>query len=124
MLLRITEAVDVLMRVGSVRPQGKYIKADSLYVRAISIGERRLGSAHPDLAIWLGNRAALLQAQVRVYESLWCVALAQPLEFPVFDFVSTEASSKSRYSITSRHVLAEASMFIQTRVSSTLNVVR
>lgn len=45
--------------------QGKYDEAEPLYVRAIAIVEKALGPEHPDLAVWLRNRAALLQKQVR-----------------------------------------------------------
>ena len=31
-----------------------------MYVRAIAIGEKVLGPEHPDLAVWLSNRAGLL----------------------------------------------------------------
>lgn len=44
--------------------QGTYTEADSLYRRAIEIGERSLGSDHPDLGIWLNNRACLFKSQV------------------------------------------------------------
>lgn len=58
--------------------QGKYAEAHSLYARAISFGEKRLGPAHPDLAIWLGNKAALYQAQVRVGRVLEVLMLELP----------------------------------------------
>lgn len=45
--------------------QGKYDEADPLYLRAIKIGEKTLWPDHPDLAITLNNRAALLKSQVR-----------------------------------------------------------
>lgn len=45
--------------------QGKYTEAESLYVRALNIGERTLGSDHPEFARWLVNRASSLEKQVR-----------------------------------------------------------
>ena len=45
--------------------QGIFDKADSLYIRAIEITEKTLGSDHPDLALRINNRAGLLRAQVR-----------------------------------------------------------
>ena len=45
--------------------QGKFEEADSLYLRAIEIGEKTLGPDHPDLATRLNNRAGLLRKQVR-----------------------------------------------------------
>lgn len=45
-------------------PQGKYAQADALYLRAIEIGEEKLGLYHPDLAKWLQDRAAMLNNQV------------------------------------------------------------
>ncbi|CAN0523111.1 unnamed protein product [Ectocarpus sp. 8 AP-2014] len=44
----------------SLISQGKYDDAEPLYVRAIAIGEKVLGPEHPDLAVWLNNRAGLL----------------------------------------------------------------
>lgn len=46
--------------------EGKYNEADSLYLRAIEIGERTLPPDHADLAVRFNNRAGLLKAQVRV----------------------------------------------------------
>lgn len=43
--------------------QGKYAEADSLHLRAIDIGERTLGPNHPDFALWLVNRASVLEKQ-------------------------------------------------------------
>jgi len=40
--------------------QGKYDKAETLYKRAIAIGEKSLGPNHPDLATLLNNFAKLL----------------------------------------------------------------
>ncbi|CAM9587285.1 unnamed protein product, partial [Hapterophycus canaliculatus] len=45
--------------------QRKHEEADLLYLRAIKIQEDRLGTSHPSLGTSLGNRARLLQAQVR-----------------------------------------------------------
>mmetsp|Transcript_23131 Transcript_23131/g.72501 ORF Transcript_23131/g.72501 Transcript_23131/m.72501 type:complete len:131 (+) Transcript_23131:247-639(+) len=44
--------------------QDRYSDAELLYRRAIAIGEKALGPAHPDLATWLTNLAGLLRAQV------------------------------------------------------------
>lgn len=41
-----------------------YDKADPLFARAITIGEKALGLEHPDLSLWLANRAELLIGQV------------------------------------------------------------
>ncbi|CAB1104153.1 unnamed protein product [Ectocarpus sp. CCAP 1310/34] len=43
--------------------QGKYAEADPLILRAMDIGKSPLGPDHPDLALWLGNRACLLGQQ-------------------------------------------------------------
>ncbi|CAN0281775.1 unnamed protein product, partial [Ectocarpus fasciculatus] len=49
--------------------QGKYEEAHPLYLRAIEIGEKTLGPDHPDLAVWLNNRAELLRSQTEpLYE--------------------------------------------------------
>ncbi|CAM9733325.1 unnamed protein product [Scytosiphon promiscuus] len=50
--------------------QGKFKEADSLYLRAIEIGENTLGPDHPDLAAWLKNRADLLKAQDKHTEAI------------------------------------------------------
>lgn len=47
------------------RNQDKDAEADALFKRAIEIGEKSLGSDHPDLAVWLHNRAWVLTRQVR-----------------------------------------------------------
>lgn len=45
--------------------QGKLDEADTLFARAIAIGEDGLGSDDdPDLASWLNNRGLLLQKKV------------------------------------------------------------
>ena len=44
--------------------QGKYEEADVLYLRAIRIQEEALSPDHPELAISLGSRAQVLEAQV------------------------------------------------------------
>ena len=46
--------------------QGKYQEADELYLRAIGMQEKALGSNHPDLAASLGSRALLFQSQVTI----------------------------------------------------------
>lgn len=51
----------------AVRSQGMYAEADPLYLRAIEIREGVLGADHPDLAISLGTRAQLLEAQVCLF---------------------------------------------------------
>lgn len=48
----------------SIAFQGNYTEAGTLYVRAIAIGEKALGPKHPDLSVWLVNRAGLLKLQV------------------------------------------------------------
>lgn len=50
--------------------QGKLAEADHLYLRAIQIGEKKLGADHPALATWLNNRAGLLHAQVRATQKI------------------------------------------------------
>lgn len=45
--------------------QGKYHDADALFRRSLEIQENALGPDHPNLAPGLGNRAYLLQAQVK-----------------------------------------------------------
>lgn len=35
-----------------------------MLARAIAIGEKALGPKHPELAVWLANRADLLKLQV------------------------------------------------------------
>ena len=48
-----------------VSRQGELVEAGSLYERCQAIQEKVLGPEHPSLATTLGNRAGLLQAQVR-----------------------------------------------------------
>ena len=45
--------------------QGKGTEADSLYGRAIEIGEKALGADHPDVAILFNNKGVALSYQVR-----------------------------------------------------------
>ena len=45
--------------------QGEYAKAGELYEQCQAIQEKVLGPEHPELAETVGNRAVLLQAQVR-----------------------------------------------------------
>lgn len=45
--------------------QGKDAEADSLFERAIGIGDTALGPDHPNLVMWLNNRAFVLMKQVR-----------------------------------------------------------
>lgn len=45
--------------------QGFQGEADELYIRAFEIGEKAIGTDHPDLAAILNNMAALLQKEVR-----------------------------------------------------------
>lgn len=47
------------------RKQGKGTEADSLYSRAIEIGEKALGPDHPDVATLLNNKGVALSYQVR-----------------------------------------------------------
>lgn len=44
--------------------QGNYADSKPLYERALVIREKRLGSAHPDVAILLNSMAASLGGQV------------------------------------------------------------
>ena len=45
--------------------KGKYDEAESLFHKAIEIGEKVLGKEHPDVAVWYSNRAGLFEMQVR-----------------------------------------------------------
>ena len=45
--------------------QGKYEQAEPLYERSQAIQEKALGPDHPDVASVIGNRALLLDKQVR-----------------------------------------------------------
>ncbi|CAN0505890.1 unnamed protein product, partial [Ectocarpus sp. 12 AP-2014] len=45
------------------------VEADTLYVRAIAIGEKSLGSDHPDVAVFHSNRALMLQNQGKHVEA-------------------------------------------------------
>lgn len=47
-------------------PQGKGDEAETLYARAIAIGEKSLGSDHPDMVVWQSNLALLLKTRVRM----------------------------------------------------------
>ena len=53
----------------------RYSEAEPLYERCQKIEEKVLGPEHPSLATTLGNRASLLQHQVRgdVTFSWWCI---------------------------------------------------
>ena len=60
--------------------QGEYAKAGELYERCQAIQEKVLGPEHPSLATTLGNRAVLLQAQVRagrVVEGTVCLRMVK-----------------------------------------------
>lgn len=50
--------------------QGKYAEADALYVRAIESREALNGPDDPDIATLLGNRAEVLENQVRPKSTL------------------------------------------------------
>lgn len=45
--------------------QGKFPEAELLYMRALAIDEKVLGSDHPRMASLLNNLAELLDSQVR-----------------------------------------------------------
>ena len=47
------------------KSQGRYAKAEPLYLRALSIDEKALGKSHPNVAASLGNLAALYSSQGR-----------------------------------------------------------
>ena len=75
-------------RAPPLAPQGKYGKADRLYLRCIKIQERALGPLHPDLAASLSSRAELLRAQVlNTITSMWstwpCRLLVSSVLVPV-----------------------------------------
>lgn len=71
----------LLSRFPCIVYQDKYDEAESLYVRAIAIGEKVRGPDHPDLAMFLNNRAALLKDQVRVEHC--CVECGRDARFSV-----------------------------------------
>ncbi|CBN74654.1 kinesin light chain-like protein [Ectocarpus siliculosus] len=48
---------------------GEDTEADPLYLRAIEVGEKKLGPDHPDLATWLNNQAVLLRKQGKYDEA-------------------------------------------------------
>lgn len=50
-----------------VRRQGKYDQAEPLFRRAQEIEEKSLGRDYPNIAMYLNNRALLLQKQVRAH---------------------------------------------------------
>ncbi len=60
------------------REQGKYAKAEPLYVRALAILERHVGAEHPETARILGNLAVLykMQGKYAQAEPLYVRALA------------------------------------------------
>lgn len=45
--------------------QGKYDEAEPLYTRAIVAGEKTLGPGHPEIAVWMNDKAIVLECQVR-----------------------------------------------------------
>lgn len=55
------------------RQQGKYDKADELFLRAIGISERNLGDDHLTSALHRANRANLLMKKVRTGSDDMCV---------------------------------------------------
>ncbi|CAN0531392.1 unnamed protein product, partial [Ectocarpus sp. 8 AP-2014] len=48
---------------------GKFAEAESLYLQALAIGEKTLGSGHPELASWLDNLGSLLESQVKAFRT-------------------------------------------------------
>lgn len=55
----------------------KFAEADSANLRAIEIGEKALGPEHPDLSVWLNNRAVLLSAQVKAVIMFWEITVGR-----------------------------------------------
>ena len=53
----------------SYSAQGRYLEAEALYGRAITIAEKQLGLAHPHLATSLDNLALLYLAERRLGEA-------------------------------------------------------
>lgn len=55
--------------------QGQYAEAEAVYLRAIGIQEKALGSDDPEVAATLNNLAGLFQTQVRAvsFPCLWLV---------------------------------------------------
>jgi tetratricopeptide (TPR) repeat protein len=49
--------------------QGRYSKAESLFVRSLEIRERQLGADHPNVAVSLNNLAGLYESQGRYSEA-------------------------------------------------------
>ena len=54
---------------GLYRTQGKYAKAEPLYIRSLAIREGVLGKDHPDVATALSNLADLYRLQIRYAEA-------------------------------------------------------
>ncbi|CAN0327025.1 unnamed protein product, partial [Ectocarpus sp. 8 AP-2014] len=49
--------------------QGKYDEAEPLYTRAIVDGEKTLGAGHPEIAVWMNDKAIVLQNQGKYEEA-------------------------------------------------------
>ncbi|CAM9315422.1 unnamed protein product, partial [Ectocarpus sp. 8 AP-2014] len=49
--------------------QGKYDEAEPLYTRAIVDGEETLGEGHPEIAVWMNDKAIVLQNQGKYEEA-------------------------------------------------------
>ncbi|MFM6631286.1 MAG: tetratricopeptide repeat protein, partial [Microcystis panniformis] len=54
---------------GLYKYQGRYIEAEPLYKRSLSLREQRLGENHPDVAASLNNLAGLYKYQGRYAEA-------------------------------------------------------
>ena len=49
---------------------GDYVQAETLYQRALAIGEQKLGAEHPDVALFLNNLAFLAEKQGQYQHAL------------------------------------------------------
>lgn len=45
--------------------QGKFVEAESLYKRAVCVGEKALGASHQDIAVWLSKQGEAMLEMVR-----------------------------------------------------------
>ena len=51
--------------------QGKFAESESLYKRAVSVGEKTLGNYHPDVAVWLNKEGEAMLEMVRPPTEWW-----------------------------------------------------
>ncbi len=75
---RLAESLNALGVV--YREQGRYTESESLLKRALSIREKALGPAHPDVIQSLNNLAGLYHGQGRTAEAEPFLKRAQDLE--------------------------------------------